>query len=234
MHHTHLSDTWGYRRPRLRRGSPCYWTRSGQKEGAASWETRKRWLIVTVVLDYETFLISHQRLIVEHLDVRLSWKRLNPLLAAFLTPQFQFGFTHESLGEQFIYIYYMQAENKILMMSMFISAVISAWLIYMKKLKCCYHKFQILVYLHVYPWFSSCIKVGFGVNIQSLIPFFSFLPDFPQQQQLFRPVQHDQQVVYQVLNWPLCHVLWRVTAKKVQYPVNKVGIFEICCEGIVW
>lgn len=34
------------------------------------------------------------------------------------------------------------------------------------------------------------------------------LPDFPQQQQLFRAVQNDQQVAQQVLHRPLLHVLW--------------------------
>lgn len=34
-------------------------------------------------------------------------------------------------------------------------------------------------------------------------------PDFSEQQQLLRPVQHNQQVAYQVLHRPLCHILLR-------------------------
>ncbi len=78
---THLSDTWGYRRPRLRWGPPCCWTHSSQEEEAASWETTECWVIF-ILWDHETFLISHQYFLVEHLDLkRLSWKIVNPLLA---------------------------------------------------------------------------------------------------------------------------------------------------------
>lgn len=78
--HTHLSDTWGYRRPRLQWQSPCYWIHSDQKEEAAFWDTwmnkKIRWVIVL------TSLISLQLLNEQRLDFSLrwlSWKILQPL-----------------------------------------------------------------------------------------------------------------------------------------------------------
>ena len=62
-----------------------------------------------------------------------------------------------------------------------------------------------------------------AVWVNQLSTFFSsslFSPDFSEQQQLLRSVQHDQQVAYQVLHWPLCYVLLKQQKSVVRCRVH--------------
>lgn len=72
----------------------------------------------------------------------------------------------------------------------------------------------------------SVIIITLSQKIISTMSWYCPLPDFPQQQQLFRAVQNDQQVAYQVLHRPFCHIL---RTRESQWSRHRLKLNVLVC-----